>query len=72
MNDQSIVSAETSTLDEAIIVRGKIETKRILDTYKEHFGQDFDHSIVSKEKDKIEQDLNLNFSCTKPALDKWC
>jgi hypothetical protein len=70
-NDQSIVSAETSTLDEAIIVRGTKEKKRILDAYEEHFGQDYDHSIVSKKKCKIEQDPNLNYSCLKPALDKW-
>jgi hypothetical protein len=34
-NDQPIVSAETSTLDEAIIVRGTKEKKQILDIYKE-------------------------------------
>jgi hypothetical protein len=45
------VSAETNTLDDAIIVKGTKEKKRILDAYKECFGQDFDHSIVSKKND---------------------
>jgi hypothetical protein len=40
------VSAETNTLDDAIIVKGTKEKKRILDAYEECFGQDFDHSIV--------------------------
>jgi hypothetical protein len=31
--------AETNTLDDAIIVKGTKEKKRILDAYKEHFGQ---------------------------------
>jgi hypothetical protein len=53
MNDQPIVSAETSTLDEAIIVRGTKEKKCILDSYEDHFGQDFDHSIAFKKKGKI-------------------
>jgi hypothetical protein len=70
-SDLPIVSAETNTLDEAIIVKGTKETKRILDAYKEHFGQDCDHSIVSKKKGKIKLDPNLDFPCVKPALDKW-
>ncbi len=45
--------------------------KCILDTYEEHFGQVFDHSIVSKKKGKIELDPNLDFPCIKPALEKW-
>jgi hypothetical protein len=63
--------AETSTLDEANIVKGTKEKKSILDAYEEHFGQDFDHSIVSKKKDKIKLDPNLDFPHVKPALDKW-
>jgi hypothetical protein len=66
-----MVSAETNTLDEAIIVKGTKEKKRILDAYEERFGQDFDQSIVSKKKGKIELDPNLDFPCMKPALDKW-
>jgi hypothetical protein len=66
---QPIVFAETSTLDEAIIVKGTKEKKRILDAKKEHFGQDFNHSIVSKKKGKIKLDPNLDFPCVKPALD---
>jgi hypothetical protein len=62
-SDQPIVSAETSTLIGAIIVRGTTEKKRILEPHKELFGQDFDHSIVSKKKGKIELDPNLNFPC---------
>jgi hypothetical protein len=64
-SDQLIVSAETSALDEAIIVIGTKEKEPILDAYEEHFGQDFDHSIqdfdhsiASKKKSKIEQDPN--------------
>ncbi len=53
-NDQSIESTETRTLDEAIIVRGTKEKKGILDAYEEHFGRDFNHSIVSTKKGKIE------------------
>ncbi len=45
------VLAETNTLDDAIIVKGTKEKKRILDAHEEHFGQDFDHSIVFKKKD---------------------
>ncbi len=70
MNDLPIVSAETNTLDEAIIVRGTKEKKRILDAYEEHFGQDFNHSLVSKKKGKIELDPILDFPGMKPALDK--
>jgi hypothetical protein len=51
MSDLSTVLAETNTLDDAIIVKGKQEKKHILDAYEERFGQDFDHSIVSKKKD---------------------
>jgi hypothetical protein len=71
ISDQPMVSAETSTMDDTIIVRGTKEKKHILDAYKERFGQDFDHSIVSKKKGKIELDPNLNFPRMKPALDKW-
>jgi hypothetical protein len=39
-NDQPIISEETSTLDETIIVRGTKEKKCILDTYEEYFGQE--------------------------------
>ena len=60
-NGQSIVSAETSTLDEAIIVRRTKEKKHILDAYEERIDKDFDHSIVSKKKGKIKQDPNLIF-----------
>jgi hypothetical protein len=70
-SDQPIVSAETRTLDEAIIARGTKEKKCILDAYEERFGQDFNHSIVSKKKGKIELDPNLHFPHMKPALDKW-
>ena len=70
-SDQPIVSAETRTLDEAIIARGTKEKKCILDAYEERFGQDFNHSIVSKKKGKIELDPTLNYSRMKPALDKW-
>ncbi len=45
--------------------------KCILDAYEECFGQDFDHSIVSKKKCKIELDPNLGFPGMKQALDKW-
>jgi hypothetical protein len=62
--------AETNTLDDEIIVIGTKETKHILDAYEECFGQEFDHSIVSKKKGKIELDPNLDFPCMKPVLDK--
>jgi hypothetical protein len=71
ISDLPIVLAETSTLDEAIIVKGTKEKKCILDANEEHFGQDFDHSIVSKKKGKIKLDPNLDFPCMKSALDKW-
>ncbi len=55
----------------AIIVKGIKEKKRILYAYEEHFGQDFNHSIVSKKKRKIKLDPTLDYPCMKPALDKW-
>ena len=58
---QPIVFAETSTLDEAIIVRRTKEKKHILDAYEERIDKDFDHSIVSKKKGKIKQDPNFFF-----------
>jgi hypothetical protein len=58
-SDLPTVSADTNTLDDAIIVKGTKEKKRILDAYKECFGQDFDHSIVSKKKDVPRADLLL-------------
>jgi hypothetical protein len=70
-SDLPTVLAETNTLDDAIIVKGTKEKRRILYTYKERFGQDFDHSIVSKKKGKIKLDPTLDYSCMKPALDKW-
>jgi hypothetical protein len=51
-SDLPTVLAETNTLDDAIIVKGTKEKKCILDTYLERFGQDFDHSIVSKKKSR--------------------
>ncbi len=48
-SDLPTVLAETNTLDDAIIVKGTKEKKRILDAYKERFGH-FNHSIVSKKK----------------------
>jgi hypothetical protein len=71
MSDLPIVSAETNTLDDAIIVKETKEKIRILDAYKERFGQDFDNSIVSKKKGKIKLDPTLDYPCMKPALDKW-
>jgi hypothetical protein len=35
-SDLPTVSAETNTLDDAIIVKGTKEKKRILDAYEEH------------------------------------
>ncbi len=64
------VLAETNTLDDAIIVKGIKEKKRILDAYKEHFGQDSNRSIVSKKKSKIKLDPTLDYPRMKPALDK--
>jgi hypothetical protein len=58
-------------LDKAIIVRGTKEKKRIVDAYEECFGSEFDHTIVSKNKIKIEQDPDFDHSCMKPALSKW-
>jgi hypothetical protein len=72
MSDLPIVLTETNTLDEAIIVKGTKTKKLILDVYEECFGQDFNHSIVSKKKGKIKLDPNLDFPCMKSALDKWC
>jgi hypothetical protein len=59
-------------MDEAIIVRGIKEKKHILVAYEEHFGSEFNHSLVSKKKGKIKQDPDFHRSCMKPALDKWC
>ncbi len=70
-SDLPIVLAETNTLDDAIIVKGTKEKKCILDTYKERFGQDFDHSIVSKKKGNIKVNPTLVYPRMKPALDKW-
>jgi hypothetical protein len=70
-NDLPTVLAETNTLDDAIIVKGTKEKKCVLDTYKECFGQDFDHSIVFKKEGKIELDTTLDYPHMKPALDKW-
>jgi hypothetical protein len=70
-SDLPTVSAETNTLDDAIFVKGTKEKKHILDAYKEHFGQNFYHWIVSKKKSKIELDPTLDYPCMKPALDKW-
>jgi hypothetical protein len=61
MNDLPTVLVETKTLDDAIIVQGTKEKKRILDAYKECFGQDFNHSIVSKKKGKIKLDPTLDY-----------
>ncbi len=71
MSNLPAVLAETNTLDDEIIGKGTKEKKRILDAYEEHFGQDFNHSIVSKKKGKIKLDSNLDYPCIKPALDKW-
>ncbi len=49
-SDLPTVLAEANTLDDAIIVEGTNKEKCILSTYKEPFGQDFDHSIVSEKK----------------------
>jgi hypothetical protein len=70
-SDLPILLAENNTLDEATYVKGTKEKKRILDAYKEHFGQDFNHSIVSKTKGKIKLDPNLDLPHMKQALDKW-
>jgi hypothetical protein len=58
-SDLPTVSAETNTLDDAIIVKGTTEKKCILDAYEERFGQHFIHSIVSKKKDVPEADSLL-------------
>jgi hypothetical protein len=58
-SDLPTVLAETNTLDDAIIVKGTKEKKCILDAYEERFGQDFDHSIVSKKKDLPQADSLL-------------
>ena len=42
-SDLPTVSAETNTLDDAIIIKGITEKKRILNAYKERFGQDSNH-----------------------------
>jgi hypothetical protein len=65
------VSAETNTLDDAIIVKEIKEKKRILNTYKECFHQDFNRSIVSKKKSKIQWDQTLDYPRMKPALYEW-
>jgi hypothetical protein len=70
-SDLPTVLAETNTLDDAIIVKGIKEKKRILNTYKELFDQDSDHSIVSKKKSKIKLDPTLDYPHMYPALDKW-
>jgi hypothetical protein len=54
MSDLPIVSAETNTLNEAIIVRGTTKEKKcILDAHEEHFGQDFDYSMFPKRKVRL-------------------
>jgi hypothetical protein len=52
-NDQIGSPTEPNTMDKAIIVRGNKEKKSILDIHEEHFGSEFNHSIVSKKKGKI-------------------
>jgi hypothetical protein len=64
------VSADTNTLDDAIIVKGIKEEKHILNAYEERFGQDSDRSIVFKEKSKIKLDPTLDYPRMKPALGK--
>jgi hypothetical protein len=54
----------------AIILSETKEKKCILDTYEEHVGLEFDHSIVSKKIGKIKQDPNFNRSCMKPSFEK--
>ncbi len=60
MSDLPTVLAETNTLDDGIIVKRTKEEKCILDAYKEHFGQDFNHTIVFKKKGKIKLDPTLD------------
>ncbi len=70
-SDLPIILAENNILDDAIIVKRTKENKCILDAYEEHFGEDFDHSIVSKKKGKIKLDPTLYYPHMKPALEKW-
>jgi hypothetical protein len=70
-NDQIVSPTEPNTMDTAIILSETKEKKCILDTYEEHFGSEFDHSIVSKKKGKTKQDPDFNCSRMKHTLDKW-
>jgi hypothetical protein len=69
--DHNICTPEPDALGKAIIVRGTREKKCIVDTYKEPFGSDFDQSIASNKKGKIQQDPDFYLPCMKPALEKW-
>ena len=67
------VRTEPEPLDDAVIVRGMNEKRRILDEYEQKFRKNYDDLIVSKKKGKITDDPPMLTGTTRmrPSLDKW-